>query len=318
MKINSRNPFSASWTDSNARLNPNNDGIIWRVARKVKNILCYVPNSLIAASINPRGESKFHPLESLYKKQGFFSKEIITPDHVHLSARLHIVKKVTSKTPTVILFNPLGANYSIHRGLLSSLVARKCNVVLFDYRGLGSTWRAEDLAVDGESVYQYVTQELGTKSDKVHFYGFSLGGAIAAQVKSLHPESKGKYVGDRPFKSVFSLITENCCIARFGSIIKKITSLVAMILFALPIYLLGWEWDGSLALAQMKGERRIVYHPNDSLVPFEANLASKCPLEERIRLSTNTTAASHFATIDDHLTEAGASASSVVADFLAT
>jgi cephalosporin-C deacetylase-like acetyl esterase len=75
----------------------------------------------------------------------------------------------------------------------------------------------------------------------VHFYGYSPGGVVAAQVKALHPESKGKYVGDRPFLSLFSLITENCCIESLGWLIKTITSFVSSIFIAYPVYLLGWE-----------------------------------------------------------------------------
>ena len=315
IRIDQNNPFTASWNKENARLNP--DEGFWNLARKVKNFIFLFPNSIMAACINPRSEFPFHPSSLLTGNYGSFTKEIITSDRIHLTAHVNVVEGATPNTPTVILFNPLGANDSVHHGLKTQLANRRCNVVTFNYRGLGNTSRAEDLIVDGDSVFQFVTQELGTQKNKVHFYGFSLGGALAAQVKALHPESEGKYLGDRPFRSVFSLITENCCIERLGWLVKKITSFVSAIFLAYPIYLLGWEWDGCKALSQLKGDKRIVYHPNDCLVPFEANLAFQCPSDEVICLNRHETGCTtHFAPLDAHSTAEGAPAVAVVADFL--
>ena len=314
IRIDQSKPFQALWNASNAGLNPTNDGIFWSLSRKIKNFIFYLPNSIIAACINPRSETQFE--ESL--EPGSFTKEIITPDQIHLSAHIHFIQGATSNTPTVILFNPLGAGVLVHSSLQTALTARKCNVVMFNYRGLGSTWSAEDLVVDGDSVYQYVTLEFGTLNKKVHFYGFSLGGVIAAQAKALHPESEGKYVGDRPFKSVFSLITENCCIERCGWLIKKITSFMFSIFLAYPIYLLGWEWDGDKALAKLKGEKRIIYHPNDWLIPHKATLAFACQSNHAVvRLDpTKTGPSTHFDSIESHSTN-NIGAIAVVADFLA-
>lgn len=317
IKINQNDPFIATWNERNKQLNPNHMGLFGRLAAKVNNVVFYLPNSFIAACVNPRNESPFYPSAELKQNFGDFRKEIITPDGIHLSAKVHVMKGATSNTPTVILFNPLGAGKSVHNTLRNELIGQKCNVVIFDYRGLGSTWRGKDLVVDGDSVYQYVIQELGTKKDKVNFFGFSLGAAISAQVKALHPESKGKYVGDRPFKSVFSLIKENCCIESLGWLIKKITSFVSAILIAYPVYLLGWEWDGSKALERLKGDWFVIYHPNDCLVPFDASLASTCTLEKVMRLNQNERGAStHFSTIDAHQTDEGKSAIDKVAQFL--
>ena len=241
LKIDPANSFMASWNASNAALNPNVGGVVGKLAKKIKNFVFYLPSSLIAVCINPRKETAFHA----YANNGSFAKQIVTPDGVRLAAQVELVNGATAQTPTAILFNPLGAGDSVHEALRIKLIAEQCNVVTFNYRGLGTTWRPEDLVVDGDSIYQYATEELGVQSDKICFYGFSLGGALAAQVKALHPESTGKYAGDRPFKSVFSLIKENCCIARLGGVIKKITSFISAIFLAYPVYLLEWEWMGA-------------------------------------------------------------------------
>ena len=317
LKIDQNNPFIACWNESNAKINPNRGGFLENSIRKVKNIILYIPNFIVATCINPRSETQFYPSPKLAGNFGSFTKEVITPDQVHLTAHVHVIDGATSNTPTVILFNPLGANDSIHYELKANLTARKVNVITFDYRGLGNTRGAANFLVDGDSMLQYTTEELGTNKNKVHFYGFSLGGAIAAQVKALHPESAGKYVGDRPFKSVFSLITENCCIERFGPLIKKTTSLVSAIFIAYPIYLLGWEWDGSKILTQLNGNKRVVYHPNDFLIPFEASLASQCPTEQVIRLNPRENGPfTHFSPIEAHDTAEGTPAINVIVDFL--
>jgi pimeloyl-ACP methyl ester carboxylesterase len=315
--IDSVNPFNADWNAINMRLNPNRGDGLERTIRKVVKCLLYIPNCIAATCFNPRSETEFYLCHDVRQNHQNFKKKIITPDQVSSTATVYIADNATSATATILLFNPLGANASVHNELTESLLAKKCHVITFDYRGLGTTRSADDLVLDGESVYQYATNELGVDKDKVHFYGFSLGGAIAAQVKALHPESQGKYVGDRAFKSVFSLITENCCIRGLGSVVKKITSLISASLIAFPIYLLGWEWDGSRVVSELSGDKRVIYHPNDWLVPFEASLARESSSEHRIQLHpSNTGLMTHFSTLDRHYTADVKEAVSVVANFL--
>ena len=322
LTINQNNPFQATWNDANNKLNPNKGDCLERTIRKIKNFIFYIPNSLIACCVNPRPESTYTPSRTVEQDQGTisFRKEIITPDEVHLQANVHIIENSNTHTPTIILFNPLGTSDSVHRNLKNALLNKMCNVITFDYRGLGSTWRAKDLVVDGESVYQYVTNELGITANKVHFYGHSLGGAIAAQVKALHPESQGKYVGDRTFKSVKLFLASNCSLTRFGQLLQQITFIISYIFLTFPIYILGWEWDGGQALSIMHGEKRIIYHPNDGLIPFRASLAavSKDNTKETIRLDSHVTSFSgtHFPPIDQHQTDEDNSALEVVTNFL--
>lgn len=319
MIINPRDPFLASWTMSNAPLHPSNpQGIRQKIIEKVGYFARYIPNLMIAACVNPRNGSEFYPHSHLTTTHESFRKKIITPDHVHLTADVRVVKNATCMTPTVILFNPLGTNTSIHNVIKKELIDRGCNAVGFDYRGRENTEKGSDLVTDGESIFQYVTKELGTQSDQVHFYGFSLGGAIAAEVKALHAESGGKYVGDRTFRSVFSLITENCCITRLGRLIKKMTSFISAIFLAYPLYLLGWEWEAGKSLARLKGDKRVIIHPNDVLIPAEASLAFQCPSEQVICLDPKEKGFStHFTPIEAHQTNDGLCAVTVVADFLA-
>lgn len=312
-------PFHAEWNESNKELNPFGNGPLWNTIQKIRMLLFYIPNSIIAACINPRAESPFVPTTGKVHRFGNFNKEIITPDGIHLAAQVSIVNGATPDTPTTILFNPLGAEDEMFDSLRARIEAKGSNVISFNYRGLGTTWNSTDLVLDGDSVYQYAIEELGTQASKVHLFGYSLGSVLAAQVKALHSESEGKYVGDRPFKSVFSLITENCCIARYGVIVKKITSFISALFLAYPVYLLGWEWDTGKVINHLSGEKRVIYHPKDILIPYDASAATLCASTDIVCLDPQKDGpASHFAPLYQHQTHDGNSAVDVIADFLST
>lgn len=295
-------PFQANWNETNNYLNRARGNVLERGLRIFKYLAFYIPNCFLATCFNPRMATRFEAkkFKSIYHHE--ISKKIVTPDKVDLVAKVHIADKNFSdptKTPTVILFNPLGTNSDVFQTFKSYLLISDINVITFDYRGLGSTRSSDDFVIDGESVYQYVTEELKIDKDHVHLSGFSLGGAVAAQVKGLHPESKGKYVGDRPFKSIFSLITEKLCIAKLGATVKKITSIVAAILFAYPVKFLGWEWDGGDAISKMKCDKRIIVHPQDWLIPKDASMSELVAEGEKIVLDPfDEGPITHFGLID--------------------
>jgi len=273
--------FRAQWQPQNSALNPIPDSFLPRLASRVKNCLFYLPHSLIAAIINPRRH--ITPVNAPNDLSGQRKVKIVTPDQVEIQATFVPAYGCSRETPTMILFNPLGNNYDIYSRTRVHLMRRDYNVVSFNYRGYRKTWSAGDLVLDGESVYQYVRDNLGVNPRNIHFFGASLGGAVAAQVKALHPECTGKYVGDRPFKSIFTFLVEKLSIGFFGKTVKVITRLAVGIFLAYPVYLLGWELDGERAINRMRGDHLVTYHPNDPLIPFRASLATCCRDENRLR-----------------------------------
>ncbi|PCI95494.1 hypothetical protein COB11_02085 [Candidatus Aerophobetes bacterium] len=318
VNVSTTGPFQAVWTASNSTLKyPEYTGVAY-LANKVKGMLLYLPNSLVALCVNPRGayRTTSRTIFESERSKGY-SKEIITPDNVTLFAKIYIAEGSTKDTKTTILFNPLGTNSDVRDHLQTTLIHEKTNVVTFNYRGLGNTWRAKDLVVDGESVYQFVVDELGINKDSVNMYGHSLGGAVATSVKALHQDSKGKLVADRAFKSVYSLLTENLCISRFGRVVKKITSLVLSIFIAYPVYLLGWEWNNERAICDLTSDKLVIFHPNDVLVTKSASLASVCESDDVLELDRSEFGGStHFAPLSSHNTQNGERAKDVVVDFL--
>lgn len=304
-------PYRAIWTENNSHLNVNSTPLK-SFLNKIKNLIFYLPISFLSLCSNPRKESRFQD----YNCSFFLKKTIITPDGARIQARVEWVKKINPNAPTVILFNPLGTSSDIYSELIYNyLLKKQCNVVTFNHRGLGSTWRSDDLVLDGESVYQYVTSELKFKN--IRYFGHSLGSAVAAQVKALHPENPGKYVGDRPFLSIFSLISEFFCIARLGVAIKKITSFIAKLCLAYPVYLLGWEFDMAKAFSKMRAKDVLVlHHPEDVIIPAAASAAKlKFGRIEPLDIGTRNRFASHFAPIVRH-TIKGKDAAETAVDFL--
>ncbi|MCH9631679.1 MAG: hypothetical protein S4CHLAM37_17040 [Chlamydiia bacterium] len=318
VSISTGAPFQAQWTANNSSLKyPEYSGVAY-VASKVKRVLLSLPNAIAALCFNPSLTTRKTPgLHSTTSNSKCYYKEVTTPDNVTLFAKIRILNDSTKDTKTAILLNPLGASSIVHDGLATKLLQEGINVVTFNYRGYKDTYRAEDLVLDGESIYQFLVDDLEMNKDSVNFFGYSLGGAIATSVKALHPESKGKLVADRAFKSVYSLLTENLCISRFGRVIKKITSLVMSIFVAYPAYLLGWEFRNDRNITELTSEKLVIYHPNDILVPYSASLASICDDDDVLELNRAVVGGTtHFAPIAHQDSQNGEDPLDFVANFL--
>lgn len=190
-----------------------------------------------------------------------------TPDGIILKGTYFKKKDASQNADTVIFFNPNASvsklsflNDSRNSGSFIRAAAENnldCNFVCFDYRGTGesegSITDEKDLVIDGETVYQFVKNELNVPEDRIHFYGWSLGGGIAAKVKANHPKSLGTYVSDRSFTSL-----SECA----SYLIHWILSGLAKVL----IKQFNWEMDTANSWEKMKGKKLVIYHPEDHLM----------------------------------------------------
>jgi len=101
------------------------------------------------------------------------------------------------------------ANAVCYEDLMPSLVANlgrplRCNVVLFNYRGVGrsgSQWpeTADDLYSDSKAMYQNLIKQ-GADPKRILIYGHSLGSAIGAAARKQSPD--GPFCSDRSFSSL--------------------------------------------------------------------------------------------------------------------
>lgn len=191
---------------------------------------------------------------------------VITPDKAAIKAMCIRYRESTPDTPTIIYFN---GNFQLSIEtptwiLEESLIhGSPCNLVLFDYRGVGeSTGKfhgTNDLVIDGSSVVEWVKEKIGTHADLIHFYGFSLGGAVATLTKALDPEHlTGRLINDRSFSTSNSVLNH-----RYGVIGK--------ILHYIFDYN-GYSADVSSNFQRVSGEKLVIYHPDDELIPFDAGM----------------------------------------------
>lgn len=301
-------PFQAQW---NPLLHPNHGHPLVALIKRIRDYVFYLPNRLFAFLFNPASSVDFSPYYYQKVDSRHFSKQIFTPDHIGISAQVFLLKK---DAPLIILFNPLGAPIDFYEEFSYLLGFKGFSSISFTYRNNSKMMNGQDFVIDGDAVYQYAVKELKIDPSRVHFYGHSLGGAIAAQVKAVNLESTGKYVGDRPFKSIFSVITDTLSNHELGIVVEKISYIVVSLLLAYPFTALGWEWNVDHALAIAKGEKKILYHPKDNFFSYESSAASCRPINEVVHL-TNDDAYPHGLMISNCSVKNESAASYVAAFF---
>lgn len=81
-----------------------------------------------------------------------------------------------------------------------------CSVLVVDYRGYGATFgeiapSESSVNHDAEVAWNYLTTTRGIAPDQILIYGHSLGGAIAIELATKHPEAGG-LVSESAFTSV--------------------------------------------------------------------------------------------------------------------
>lgn len=205
---------------------------------------------------------------------------VITPDKAALRARCIRHKESTPDTPTVIYFN---GNFQLCIETPTWILEKSieagspCNLVLFDYRGVGESTgtftEARDLVVDGSSIVEWVKNRIGIHPDQIHFYGFSLGGAISSLTKALDPEHlTGRLINDRSFSSSDKVIRARYGSGYFGCLMNW--------LFTQH----GYSADPSAAFLKASGEKMVIYHPDDAVIPTAASMQYAVQHDLSIRL----------------------------------
>jgi hypothetical protein len=198
------------------------------------------------------------------------TKSIATPD----GAVLHVFwvrhKEATPESSTIVYFNGRAqlATAERNRWLLEQSIEHGIpyNFVFFDYRGIGEstgTFRAaKDLVIDGSTVIQWVREHLHVPADQIHFYGYSLGGAVSVATKALDAEHlTGRLVNERSFATFEKVIQSWFRFLGRGST-----------LLAKMVYSQGYRLDVDVPWKILQGKKLVVYHPKDPIIPASAGL----------------------------------------------
>ena len=100
--------------------------------------------------------------------------------------------------PTLLYFHGNGSNNGDLVEIASIFHSLGVSVLLIDYRGYGKSSpvfpNETRVYQDAEAAWQYLTNELQIKPQNIFVYGHSLGGAIAIELATRHPNMAGAVV----------------------------------------------------------------------------------------------------------------------------
>lgn len=117
----------------------------------------------------------------------FTAFSVTTADGIRLTGWATSLK---SENPVLLYFCGNAGNLADRLTLLTLMASRSCEVVAFNYRGTGeSQGRATENGVyrDADAVYGYLTGERGIPSERIVFWGHSIGGAVATELATRRP-----------------------------------------------------------------------------------------------------------------------------------
>ncbi|MGL5832376.1 MAG: alpha/beta hydrolase [Waterburya sp.] len=158
-----------------------------------------------------------------------------------------------ASAPTLLYLHGNGSNNGDLTEIAAILHELEVSVLLIDYRGYGKSspvFPNETRAYqDAEAAWQYLTQEQQIKPQQIFVYGHSLGGAIAIELASKHPDVGG-------------LITEGT----FTSV-KDMASLLP----GLKIFPLSWlvtqRFDSITKIKSLQTPILILHGASDRTIP---------------------------------------------------
>ena len=97
--------------------------------------------------------------------------------------------------PTLLYLHGNGSNNGDLSEIAAIFYQLKLSVLLIDYRGYGKSSgvfpNETRVYEDAEAAWQYLTQTLQIEPQEIFVYGHSLGGAIAIELATKHPEMAG-------------------------------------------------------------------------------------------------------------------------------
>ena len=196
---------------------------------------------------HPSPEMEVTPKEL---KLPYEEKCLETPDGLKMKAWRIGPPKNTAK-PTVLVFHGNGGNMS-HFSQWEALASLGLTVMTVDYPGYGESEgkpSEERTYQAAEALWQWAAA-LGTPPETTIFYGFSLGGAVAAQLAVRHPPAA--LILDSTFTRL-----------------RDVPSARLPALAPVVHLILGDAFDTQSRLALIRCPLLVIHSRNDDVIPFQ-------------------------------------------------
>lgn len=304
--------FAAQWTEQNAHLREKaltdystneiiqilfNDPTFWAESL-LKGFVQPLVSRVVVMSWNDSPEERIDvqkKWESRWADGGelrqFYDPiplELTTPDHVAIRGVFYRNRFAGGvNIPTLVMHMP---NAGLHKNGAENLFLDKqqygpFHIVCYDYRGTGESrgvpLSARQLALDGDTIHQCV-RSLGVSEENIRHFGKSLGGAVSAWVRAMHP-SHAPYASCHSFSSITDLVEET---DHADDLVRQGTPVIEQLLpawladlllqifsadvirsiFAWIFRLCEWEFNALPALEAIGQDALVINDPQDELV----------------------------------------------------
>ena len=153
------------------------------------------------------------------------------------------------EAPTMLYFHGNDKNVGHVRDLefARRLHEQGYNVLMIDYRGYGKSTGGKPTEAkvyeDAESAWNYLLNQRGIAAHRIFIYGHSLGGAIAIELASRHPDAAG-VIEESSFTSMPAVVTTISHNFPTGVLIdEKFDSLSKVGQLKIPLLIIHGTWD---------------------------------------------------------------------------
>jgi alpha/beta hydrolase fold len=210
--------------------------------------------------------------------------EVTTFDNVKIKG--HFFQSNEPNAKVLIMFYGNGDFYQNEpfRGFSNDKFSFAC----FNPRGVAASAKGHssksNLLIDAEAIYQFLLKEKKIKEEKIWMYGHSLGGAQAALLKSLHPETKGKLILDRTF-STMKQEAQHFSTFLFPKPLETLGKKIA--LYAVEFF--DWNYDTLSAIGAIQDPILVTNHEDDRVIPLSCSLSTGLTASSRSNIQITTT-----------------------------
>lgn len=211
---------------------------------------------------------EINPLNQRFREHFSPEKyEVKTPDGAVLDTTFFRHGQAGPDTPVILLMpsNSALSQQVVYAWLIEKAMTQGniCHFLTFDYRGVsnsqGDAKHIDDLQIDADSIYQLIRDRLLIAPQRIHVYGWSLGGALSAKLKERRSEIQAPYINERSFSSIREVIQQS------------IPCLLKPILFWIPWCIQNQGWNLSVDPTKIQGPILVIRQAQDEVIPPAAS-----------------------------------------------